>query len=213
MDGDDVDERVVLRNHHRSIPMKKTLRQLRRMVKSSESTLQRKMSTLEGGQFVLLVKALWHNRSGQVHGVCLIWWVLVDSSEWFSFPFIAAEVVEVVGSPGLKESFEAYFSCNLFLNSTVLWNFLDNWLRRIISVFCMLHDNILEKNACGIHICPMASVLWLYIHRSTTTLGYEVAISVYMFLHFHSFIIFLLHELLPIRHRWLALFSKQSCSF
>ncbi|KAI8114650.1 hypothetical protein M9434_002770 [Picochlorum sp. BPE23] len=57
------------------------------MVKSAESTLQRKMSTFEGGQYVLLVKALRQNRSGHVH-----------------------EVVEIVGSPGLKESFETHLS-------------------------------------------------------------------------------------------------------
>ncbi|KAI8114378.1 hypothetical protein M9434_002503 [Picochlorum sp. BPE23] len=45
------------------------------------------MSTFEGGQYVLLVKALRQNRSGQVH-----------------------EVVEIVGSPGLKESFETHLS-------------------------------------------------------------------------------------------------------
>lgn len=45
MGGDDVDKRVGLRNHRRPIPLTKTLQQLRRMVKSSESTLQRKMST------------------------------------------------------------------------------------------------------------------------------------------------------------------------
>ncbi|WPT11436.1 hypothetical protein PSENEW3n2_00000874 [Picochlorum sp. SENEW3] len=85
--GNAVEKRVVLRDHHRPIPITKTLRKLRRMVKSSESTLQRKMSTFEGGQYVLLVKALRQNRSGQVH-----------------------EVVEIVGSPGLKESFETHLS-------------------------------------------------------------------------------------------------------
>ena len=58
MGGNDVDKRVVLRDHHRPIPMTETLRQLRRMAKSSESTLQRKMSRFEEGQYVLLVKAL-----------------------------------------------------------------------------------------------------------------------------------------------------------
>ncbi|KAI8100265.1 hypothetical protein M9435_006750 [Picochlorum sp. BPE23] len=85
--GNTVEKRVVLRDHHRPIPITKTLRQLRRMLKSAESTLQRKMSTFEGGQYVLLVKALRQNRSGLVH-----------------------EVVEIVGSPGLKESFETHLS-------------------------------------------------------------------------------------------------------
>ena len=81
MSGNDVDQRVVLRDHHRPIPMTKTLRQLRRRVKTSESTLQRKMATFEGGQYVLLVKALRQNRSGQVHGAYLSYflWVLVGS--------------------------------------------------------------------------------------------------------------------------------------
>ena len=86
MGGNDVDKRVVLRDHRRPIPMTKTLRQLRRMVKSSESTLQRKMSTFEGGQYVLLVKALRQNRSGQVHGGCFSYFfdgcVLVHLNEF-----------------------------------------------------------------------------------------------------------------------------------
>ena len=68
MTGNDVDKRVVLRDHQRPVPITQTLRRLRRMVKSSENTLRRKMSTFEGGQFVLLVKALRQTRSGQVHG-------------------------------------------------------------------------------------------------------------------------------------------------
>jgi hypothetical protein len=41
------------------------------MVKSSEGTLGRKVATFEGGQFVLLVKALRQTRSGKVHGAFL----------------------------------------------------------------------------------------------------------------------------------------------
>jgi hypothetical protein len=69
MGDNDLDKRVILRDHHRPIPMTETLRQLRRMVKSSERTLQRKMCRFQEGQYVLLVRALRQNRSGQVHGV------------------------------------------------------------------------------------------------------------------------------------------------
>ena len=110
--GTGVEKRVVLRDHHRPIPITKTLRQLRRMVKSAESTLQRKMSTFEGGQYVLLVKALRQNRSGQVHGTCIL--VHCDTFHGCLFVHLtvsfAAEVVEIVGSPGLKESFETHLS-------------------------------------------------------------------------------------------------------
>ena len=68
MAGNDADKRVVLRDHQRPVPITQTLRRLRRMVKSSEGTLGRKVATFEGGQYVLLVKALRQNRSGQVHG-------------------------------------------------------------------------------------------------------------------------------------------------
>ncbi|WPT13686.1 hypothetical protein PSENEW3_00001524 [Picochlorum sp. SENEW3] len=86
-DQDGNTHRIVQRDYHRPKPVTKTLKHLRRVAKSAEHTLGRKMSTLEGGQYVLLVKALRQNRSGQVH-----------------------EVVEIVGSPGLKESFEAHQS-------------------------------------------------------------------------------------------------------
>ena len=68
LDQDGNTHRIVLRDHHRPKPITKTLKHLRRVAKSAEHTLGRKMSTLEGGQYVLLVKALRQNRSGQVHG-------------------------------------------------------------------------------------------------------------------------------------------------
>jgi hypothetical protein len=86
-DQDENRHRIVQRDYYHPKPVTKTLKHLRRVAKSAEHTLGRKMSTLEGGQYVLLVKALRQNRSGQVH-----------------------EVVEIVGSPGLKESFEAHLS-------------------------------------------------------------------------------------------------------
>ena len=73
MSGPDQDgntHRIVLRDYYRPKPVTKTLKHLRRVAKSAEHTLGRKMSTLEGGQYVLLVKALRQNRSGQVHGAC-----------------------------------------------------------------------------------------------------------------------------------------------
>jgi hypothetical protein len=82
--GNAVEKRVVLRDHHRPIPITKTLRQLRRMVKSAESTLQRKMSTFEDGQYVLLVKALRQNRSGQMHGACF-WYIVILAMGAYSF--------------------------------------------------------------------------------------------------------------------------------
>eukprot|EP00890_Picochlorum_soloecismus_P001817 jgi/Picsp_1/2636/NSC_00866-R1_---NA--- len=86
-DQDGNTHRIVQRDYHRPKPVTKTLKHLRRVAKSAEHTLGRKMSTFEGGQYVLLVKALRQNRSGQVH-----------------------EVLEIVGSPGLKESFETHLS-------------------------------------------------------------------------------------------------------
>ncbi|KAI8114653.1 hypothetical protein M9434_002773 [Picochlorum sp. BPE23] len=86
-DQDGNTNRIVQRDYHRPKLVTKTLKHLRRVAKSAEHTLGRNMSTLEGRQYVLLVKALRQNRSGQVH-----------------------EVVEIVGSPGLKESFEAHLS-------------------------------------------------------------------------------------------------------
>ena len=68
LDQDGNTHRIVLRDYLRPKPITKTLKHLRRVAKSAEHTLGRKMSTLEGGQYVLLVKALRQNRSGQVHG-------------------------------------------------------------------------------------------------------------------------------------------------
>lgn len=68
MSGEDVDRRVVLRDHRRPKPMTQTLGQLKKVAKAAEHTLGRKMATFEGGQFVVLVKALRLSRSGEVHG-------------------------------------------------------------------------------------------------------------------------------------------------
>ncbi|KAI8112056.1 hypothetical protein M9434_003380 [Picochlorum sp. BPE23] len=68
-DQDGNTHRIVQRDHHRPKPVTKTLKHLRRVAKSAEHTLGRKMSTFESGQYVLLVKALRQNRSGQVHGL------------------------------------------------------------------------------------------------------------------------------------------------
>jgi hypothetical protein len=70
-DQDGNTHRIVQRDYHRPKPVTKTLKHLRRVAKSAEHTLGRKMSTFEGGQYVLLVKALRQNRSGQVHGACI----------------------------------------------------------------------------------------------------------------------------------------------
>jgi hypothetical protein len=108
-DQDGNTHRIVQRDNHRPKPVTKTLKHLRRVAKSAEHTLGRKMSILEGGQYVLLVKALRQNRSGQVHGACLL--VHCDTFRVFTERvFFAAEVVEIVGSPGLKESFETHLS-------------------------------------------------------------------------------------------------------
>ena len=71
-DQDGNTHRIVQRDYHRPKPVTKTLKHLRRVAKSAEHTLGRKMATLEGGQYVLLVKALRQNRSGQVHGACIV---------------------------------------------------------------------------------------------------------------------------------------------
>ena len=71
-DQDGNTDRIVQRDYHRPKPVTKTLKHLRRVAKSAEHTLGRKMSKLEGGQYVLLVKALRQNRSGQVHGTCIL---------------------------------------------------------------------------------------------------------------------------------------------
>ena len=71
-DQDGNTHRIVQRDYHRPKPVTKTLKHLRRVAKAAEHTLGRKMSTFEGGQYVLLVKALRQNRSGQVHGTCIL---------------------------------------------------------------------------------------------------------------------------------------------
>jgi hypothetical protein len=69
-EGSDVSKRsIVQRDHHRPKPITQSLKHLRRVAKSAEHTLGRKMSALEGGEFVLLVKALRQNKSGQIHGM------------------------------------------------------------------------------------------------------------------------------------------------
>jgi len=68
MSEEKVDRQVLLRYHRRPKPLTQTLGQLKKVAKAAEHTLGRKMATFEGGQFVVLVKALRLSRSGEVHG-------------------------------------------------------------------------------------------------------------------------------------------------
>lgn len=63
---------AVRRDHHRMKPITQTLKLLRRVAKSADQTLRRKMATFEGGQFVVLVKALRQDRSGRIQGMVLV---------------------------------------------------------------------------------------------------------------------------------------------